>query len=1097
MSQFLSKEKRLLLAQALQSKDKRQLLKQTFTQARPAREPIRRRPDPFSPTPLSSAQQRFWFLHQLDPTKGHCNIVVAFSLTGELDVAAFSETLREIVRRHEILRTVFPLQDGEPAQVLCENAGVDLSVQDLSGFPPSAREEAARAIFHEQSVKPFNIAAEPGVRFRILRLSEKLHWWLLVAHHMVFDTWSMGVFGREMSSIYDALRAGKPPSLEEPEIQYADFTRWERSAQEEDGFVEQLSYWKKRLQGAPELLRLPVDRLRSPFNGHRGKSIPFAFGESLADAMSAISHKERASTFIILLTSLTVLIHRYGGGRDIVIGSAVATRKPAETEALIGCFMNTMVFRTRLTGDPSFRDLLRQVRDEALEAYEHGDVPFERVIAALNPKRSPSYSPYSQVMVIVQNAELPRLAGPSTAISRLPISERFVSQQDLTIHVRSLEGGLRGLIDYNSDLFDEATVERLLKHFEQLISTATSNPDLPISQLDVLTPVEINQLAHDMGGMAATELETDLVHRRIERQVEAAPDRVAIICAGEHLTYGELNRRANNFAYQLIRLGAKPEQRVAVCLKPSVAKAIALLAVLKSGAACIPLDHSMPRARLRAILKKTGPIVLVTERNVAETLDPPSHLPILFISRSQQVPASQMSNPVVPLLADNLAYVLYSSGATGSPKPVMITQGGIENALRRLASRIEFQQDDVLAVFSSGLLHGAMPELFMPLMRGASAEILSIEEVSDSVLLRSGNWPSAATAMQATPLIWRNLLDSGWVNSPGFKALSWGETLPDDLAGCFAARGARVWSLYGSAETTFWSVSKNQFGPDQPISPGIPVSSPAAYVLDEYLKPTPIGVAGELYLGGMNLARGYLGRPDLTAERFLPDPMAVEPGARVYKTGDIFRYSTERKLCFVSRSEHQATINGVRVNLGEIEAELCNHPAISQAVVISNGAMAGQKKLVAYVVPSMNGSDDGAAVQLSLQDLCEFLKMQLPERMMPTDMIVLEAMPQAASAKINRKALPPFEWTGAGAGRQEPSTETERLISRLWSRVLQVERVGVNDDFFDLGGDSLKAQRVLAQVEREIGIRIPVLTAFSNPTVAQLSLHIDRVRRIV
>jgi amino acid adenylation domain-containing protein len=1076
------------------SKEKRQLLAQTLNQARPARHSFVEKRQPYAPAPLSFAQQRLWFLHQLDPTKGHCNTPVAIKLTGALNVDVFRQTLLEVVRRQESFRTTFPLQNGEPVQVVSAQPALDFLVQDLSVLPAAEREPAAKSILHEESLKPFDIATEFCVRFRLLRLSENLHWLVLIAHHMVFDTWSMGVFSREMSTIYGAFSEGQRVPLPEPEIHYADFACWEKQAEEEGRLGRQLAYWKDKLQGAPEMLLLPVDRPRRPFEGSRGKSEPFIFGEQVSNAVHALGQQERSSIFMIMLAAFAILLHRYGSGSDIVIGSAVGNRKLSGTDGLIGCFMNTLLFRVQLAGDQSFRQLLHQIRNDGLEAHEHSDVPFEQVVAALNPKRNPNYSPYSQVMLINQNAELPVFNGSGITIERLPTADRFVSQQDLTIHVRVLKGRLQGLLEYNSDIFDQSTIQQLLKHFEQLLTYAVANLDLPVSQLTVLTPLEIEQVRSETCKTAKSLSDTGFLHEIFEQQVEQTPHKIAVTFEDKQLTYAELNHRANQLAQHLYKLGAKPEQPVVVCLRRSPELVTALLGILKAGAVCIPLDPDMPRPRLRAIFRETAPLAVITESQFIETLDLRNQSTFCMDSDWSVLEDACTHNLNLPLHADNLSYVLYTSGTTGNPKPVMLTHSATAEAIHSLSSAVGFNKDHAPEVFAIRDAEHAVLELFMPLATGGCLAILSNEASTDSQHWFHSVKQAAVTALYASPLTWRKLLDTDQVIPQGLKVLCGGEPLTEELAADLLAKSARVWNLYGAVETLLCSITKQLTAAD-PVAIGSPVANTRALVLDQYAAPAPIGVPCELFIGGNGVARGYLNRPELTAERFVPDPMADEPGARLYKTGDIVRYLANGELCFLYRADHQVLLQGFQVRLGEIEAALRNHSAVDQAIVTARATAKGNKILIAYVVPRQSGD-----ARLSTQDLSEFLKMQLPDYMVPSTFLIVDVLPQTANGKVNRKALPEPEILAIAPTRpafRAPVTETEIAIAAIWAKVLHLERVSIDDDFFDLGGDSLKAQRALARIERELGFAVPIRVAFANPTVALLAGHIDHTRSLV
>lgn len=1089
-----------MLAQVLRSRENRPLLSQTSARLRAPRVNIEPRRDPSAPSPLSFAQQRFWLLHQLDPARGHGNLSIAFRLTGRLNEGALVRTLHKVVCRHESLRTIFPLVNGEVAQTVCAPAKPDFSQCDLTALNDGQREEAAEAILHQEAIKPFDIATESCARFRLLRLSETTYWLLLIAHHIVFDTWSLGVFIREVAAGYEAACNDRPFPLPDLETQYSDFACWEQKAAAEGRFMEHLSYWEKKLRGAPELLTLPLDRPRVPFDGTRGRSEVFGWGRSVAGKGAALGNAERASVFMMLLTALSVLLNRYGCGRDITIGSAFGNRPSHDTEAMIGCFMNTLIFRTQIAGDPSFRQLLRQVRDDSLIVYEHSEAPFQQVVRALNPKRHPSYSPFSQVMLIVQNAELPSLVGRGIELARIPVRERFLPQQDLTFHVRAVDGSLRGVVDYNSDIFDHSTVVRLLRHFEQLLVSALEEPDRPISELSFLHSSEVLQLTVEGDGEAWEKTpEPDLIHHGFERQAARTFDKIGFVDRDEQLTYSELNRRANSLASRLSDLNIGREVPVAVCLTSPAARLIGMLAVLKAGAACMPLDPSMPRARLRAILRSARPAILVTESRIAAAVEQRDGLTFCLYDERVDPGMERTSNPRVQLHPDNLACVLNTSGAEGMPKPVMLTHRALANAVHTLASTTNLADGDALGVLATPPSDRQYVEQLAALAVGTRLAVFVGVDAENGRRLKRAVDNAGVNMMQATPHTWRRLLESGWSSPAGFKLLCWGETLPPDLADDLLADNTLTWNLYGSAETAFLS-SASQLRRGEPVTIGTPVTNARAYVLDEWLHATPAGVAGEFYLSGALLARGYLNRPALTAERFIPNPLARDRGSRLYRTGDIASRSPAGQFSFMYRFGPQTLLQGFQVRLGAIEYALCRHTAISSALVLLRGT-AEQRSVIAYVVPRRSRAADCAGGELSLDALREYLRMQLPDHMMPSAVYVIDVLPQGLCGKTSRRA--PLETERnviASEARQYrvAESETERVVARVWARVLEVEHVGLDDDFFALGCDSLKAERALLEIEKELGVRIVTVgAAFANPTVAQLSEHIDRVKRTV
>lgn len=1089
-----------MLAQVLRSRESRPLLGKASARPRAPRVNIEPRRDPAAPSPLSYAQQRFWLLHQLDPARGHGNLSIAFRLTGRVNEGALVRTLQKVVCRHESLRTIFPLLNGEVAQIVCAPARPDFSQCDLTALDDGQSKKAAEAILHEEAIKPFDIATEPGVRFRLLRLSETTYWLVLIAHHIVFDTWSLGVFIREVAAGYEAACNDRPFPLPDLETQYSDFACWEQKAAAEGRFIEHLSYWESKLRGAPELLTLPLDRPRAPFDGARGRSEVFGFGPSVAGAVAALGNAERASVFMVLLTALSVLLHRYGCGRDITIGSAFGNRPSHDTEAIIGCFMNTLIFRTRITGDPSFRQLLRQVRDDSLIVYEHSEAPFQQVVAALNPKRHPSYSPFSQVMLIVQNAELPSLVGSGIELARLPVWARFLPQQDLIFHVRAIEGSLRGWLDYNSDIFEKSTVLRLLKHFEQLLVSALQEPDRPISRLSFLDPSEVPQLT-DEGDEEVRDktAEPDLVHHDFERQAARTPDKIAFVDDNKGLTYSELNKRANSLAWRLRYLNTGRDQRVAVCLTSPVARLIGMLAILKAGAACMPLDPLMPRARLRAILRSTRPAILVTESRIAAVLDQRDGLTFCLYDARVEPGIGRRSNPRVQLHQDNLACILNTSGAEGMPKPVMLTHRALANAVHTLRSTIGVADGDALGVLTTPPSDRQYVEQLAALAVGTRVVVFVGVDAENGRRLKRAVDNAGVNIMQATPHTWRRLLDSGWSSPVGFKLLCWGETLPPDLAEDLLADNLLTWNLYGSAETSF-AASASELTRGQPVTIGAPETNAHAYVLDECLHTSPAGVAGEFYLSGALLARGYLNRPGLTAERFIPNPLARDRGSRLYRSGDVVSRSPAGQFSFMYRSEPQTLLQGFQVRIGAIEYALCRHTAISSALVLLRGT-AEHRSVIAYVMPRRSRAAEYAGGELSLDAYREFLMMQLPDHMMPSAVYVVDALPQGLCGKTSRRAPLGTEANVIASEERQhrvPESETERVVARVWARVLELERVGLDEDFFALGGDSLKTERALLEIEKELGVSVGTAgAAFANPTVAQLSEHIDRVKRLV
>ncbi|MCA1568554.1 MAG: condensation domain-containing protein [Acidobacteria bacterium] len=1086
VSDFLSNEKRLLLSRALSS-------------AGLQRSSRIRKGDSSGWAPLSFAQERFWFLHHLDTSIGHCNTPIAISLKGALVVDALKQALCEIVSRHEILRSIFTVRDGEPAQIVLTQASPKILTADFTELPFHFRESAARRSFKEEALRPFNIASEPCIRFKLARLSEDLHWLLVVAHHIIFDTWSLGVFSRELFGTYEALMQKRPSPLPELEIQYADFARWERTPENQGRLKAQLSYWKDKLRGAQELSPLPLDHPRQGGRGRPGQAEPFCLGDDLVGPLQNLARREGVSVFVVLLAALKILLYRYSGERDVVVSSAVGNRKRPETEPLIGCFINTLLFRMRVEGDPTFREFLRQVREIVLEAHDNEDVPFEQVVAATRPSRNLSYSPFAQVILVFQNADLEVPAGSGLQVSRIELGNRLVAQQDLGIHIRLRGAVMNGIAEYNPDLFEASTIRRMLAHFEGMLRAGLSSPETRISGLEYMSEAERG--AAVLVGATAGEksLQGVTLPGVIERQARMLPHSIAIACDDVHLSYGELDRRADHLASQLLELGLGPEARVAVYLPWAPAMAVAILGILKAGAACVLLGPELTRPRLQAILRDTTASVVVTQPQNLGLFESQKQTVLLLDSGadSSSVAKSVLDRGASPSL-ESLAFVVQTSGHTGPPKSVMATYGSTCAALCSAWAMKAFTPDDVFLSASPTPAIDSVLELLFPLSIGAKVVLTPEGRIQDGSRLRKILEETDCTALQATPLIWQALLNSGWKGRKGFKAVSTGDVLSPTLCDRLAANGNTVWNIYGSAEA-----GSHRIFAELEITKKAPIGRPApgigCYVLNASQRPVPRGAAGELCIGGENLNRGYFNDPKLTAQRFIPDPFSGKPGARMYRTGDLVEYDDCGQLYFRCRADGVAKIDERVIRLGEVAAALRNSTAVADAAVVAQATPSG-KRILAYVTLNEDSPSRASGPPQGVEkELREFLKLHLSTYMLPSEIMAIDALPIGPHGKLERKALPPVE---SLSGRQAtayraPSTQTETVLVELWAQVLKVDRIGVDDDFFDLGGDSLKAQRMIAHIEERLKVNVPTQVAFANPTVAQLAIYIDRMRQVV
>ncbi|HEX5885293.1 MAG TPA: amino acid adenylation domain-containing protein, partial [Pyrinomonadaceae bacterium] len=1079
MSEFLSPEKRQLLAKALST-------------AAHQKTPTIARRNSDDPAPLSFAQQRIWFIQQLNPDNPQYNTPVGVSLKGPLNIPALERTLTEIVRRQEVFRTIFRTIDGQPAQVVLPAFDLRLTIRDLSEHPSTDRQAVAQRIIDEESARPFDFDAGPLVRFLLLRLAEDEHWLNLVTHHMVFDTWSIDIFGRELTAIYGALVEGRPLPLQDLPIQYADFSLWQRERFQGEELQRQLAYWTKKLSGAPPLLMLPSDRPRPPVQSYRGRIQPFSLSEDLTASLNQLSRAEGVTLFMTLMAAFQTLLHRYSGQQEIVAGTATGNRNRREMEGLIGCFINSLVFRTDFSSDPTFREVLDQVRQLSLEASANQDVPFEQVVAALHPKRDLSYAPLTQVMLTLQNTQLSTPVAAGLQINRLSMPERMAAQYDLMINCRDSGSKINGLLEYNTDLFDPTTAHRILGHFETLLRSAVAHPELRVSALELMTEPERLQLVSGLNETRTEFQEHGFVPDLIQKQAEQRPQSVAVTFESQRLTYDQLNSRANQLAHYLRGLGVGPEEVVGVCLERGLNMVIAVLGILKAGGAYLPLDPAYPRDRLEFMINDSEPSVLLTQEKFSQPLSSARQQVVCIDSDWRRIEFESTENPDTTLSAGNLAYLLYTSGSTGLPKGVMVTHGSLKNFLLSMSRTLEMTSDDILAAVTTLTFDIAGLELYLPLIVGARVGLVSREKGSDGRLLRDEIANLGATALQGTPATWRMLLEAGVQLMPWFKVFCGGEAMTADLKHQLMGTGAKVWNLYGPTETTIWSTVK-RLDPDCPPTIGQPLANTQIYVLNRSLQPTPAGVAGELYIGGAGLARGYLKRPELTSERFVPNPFSDEPGACLYRTGDLVRYLPNGDIEYLDRIDLQIKIRGFRIELGEIETVLGQHPGVRQAVVAARENPSGEKVLVAYVVLE---EDAAKSSHVRLDELREFLRRSLPAYMVPASFVLLDELPKSPAGKIDRKALHELKPLDQEKPFIAPRTPTEFLIAGIWSELLGTDRISVEEDFFELGGDSLLIQRMLAKVMQAVEVTVPLRTVFLNPSVAHIASIVDRTREI-
>ncbi|HSF38969.1 MAG TPA: non-ribosomal peptide synthase/polyketide synthase [Thermoanaerobaculia bacterium] len=1026
--------------------------------------------------PLSFAQQRLWFLQQLEPDSAAYNISQALRIRGPLDVAAAERTLQEIVRRHEVLRTTFPAVDGRPVQRIEPAARLDLPVRELPPGPDG--EERAREAFRAEAQRPFDLAHEIPLRAELLRLGPGDHVLLLTTHHIASDAWSVAVLEREVTALYEAFAAGRPSPLPELTVQYADFARWQREWLQGEVLERQLAAWRDTLAGAPPVLELPLDRPRPPVASPRGERLPFALPAALSRSLAELGRSRSLTRFMTLLAGFQALLARSSGQSDLSVGTPIAGRRHVETEGLIGFFVNTLVMRVRLDAAWTFEALLAEVRDLALLAYTHQDLPFERLVDELAPERSLQHTPLFQVMLVLQNVERSGVRAAGLELSPFG-GEPGVVKLDLLLSLIEEDGGIRGELDFRTELFDRTTIARMAGHLVVLLENAAAAPQTLLSDLALLTPAERHQLVAEWNDTVEAREEELTLLDRIEAQVARAPEAVAVACEGEAITYAELDESAERLARRLARLGVGPEILVGVCAGRSPMLLVALLAVLKAGGAYVPLDPDHPRERLGHILGDSGARVLLTEQALLSRLPTPEATVVLLDGDPGEEPGA----PLRRALPENLAYVIYTSGSTGQPKGVAVRHRGVTNYLATLAARPGLTAGDVMMAVTTVSFDIAITELFLPLTVGARIELVSRETASDAALLGAALESAGATCLQATPATWTLLVEGGWLGRPGLKALCGGEALPRLLADKLLPRVAELWNVYGPTEATVWSALVRVGPGERAVPVGLPLGNTAVHLLARHGELVPLGAAGELAIGGDGLARGYHGRPDLTAERFVPDPFGA-PGARLYRTGDLARRRSDGSLELLGRIDHQVKIRGFRIEPGEIEAVLATHPRVRECAVVARQDGPGVLRLVGYVVPHADAVPEAA-------ELRGFLGERLPSYMVPAAFVLLGSLPLSPNGKLDRTALPEPSRESAGPGDDVPRTLAEITLAGIWEDVLGVARIGLHDNFFELGGDSILSVQIVARAHQK-GLRLTPRQIFERPTVSGLASLAER-----
>ncbi len=1054
-----------------------------------------------STAPLSSGQEQLWFLAQMMPDTPLYNESLTLSLSAAIDVSALEESLNEFINRYAIWRTTFAAVDGQPAQVIHPFAYTRLPLIDLRALPLVAREAEALRLATAEAAKPFDLARGPLLRALLVRLEDEKYRLFMTLHHIIFDAVSINrVFLPELYTLYQAFAQGKPMSLYPLPLQYADFSAWEREKLRKETFSQQLAYWKQQLAGAPQVLNLPTDRPRPALQSYRGSMQVFALPLDVSEALKALSLQEHVTLYMLLAAAFQVLLQRYTGQDDLLLGTITSSRKASEVQHVVGYFLNTLVLRTDLSGNPTFLELLRRVKNIILSARQHEDIPFDVIVKELQPERSLSYQPLVQVILAYQ-PQLPLLPAGWT-VSQTDL-QTHISKFDLSLELDDRPEGLTGRFIYNTDLFDASTISRTLGHWQTLLEGISVNPARHLSELPLLTEEEEHLLLVDWNDTASSYPRDRCIHQLFEAQVERTPDAVAITFEDEYLTYRELNCQANQLAHSLRELGVGPEVLVGLYLERSIEMIVALLGILKAGGAYVPLDPTYPSERLAFMLDDSQVSVLVTQQSLlAGIAEVKAHVICRERDWNSMARMSE-ENLVSEVKGENLVYVIYTSGSTGRPKGVAVEQKQLLNYLHGMLQRLDLPAGSSFATISTLATDLGNTSIFPSLCTGGCLHVISRERATDAHALADYFQSHPIDCLKITPshLAALQTLSQTKPIMPLRRLIIGGEASSWEWVNKLQALAPEcmIFNHYGPTETTVgvltYRVEKDQEQDEQSYRTtplGRPIANTQIYLLDQYRCPVPIGVPGEVYIGGASVARGYLNQPELTTERFIPDPFCAKLGARLYKTGDLARYLPDGNIEFLGRIDDQIKLRGFRIELGEIEAVLRQHPAVQEAVVVAREATPGDKRLTAYVIPQRGQAISGA-------DLQSYLMNHVPNYMVPAAVVLLEAFPFTPNGKIDRRSLPapPCAQEVQSQGRVGPRTPLEAEVAQIWSQVMGINTVDIHADFFALGGHSLLALQMITHLRASLHIELSLRSFFQAPTVAGLAAYISQQQEVV
>ena len=1034
--------------------------------------------------PLSFAQQRLWFLDRLNLQSPQYNLSKGLILKGSLNIEALKKSFNKIIRRHKVLQAYFIEENGQPVQIFDQEVKMPMGFTDLRNIPEKDRRAKVEELAKVEARTPFALEKAPLIRGNLICINENEHILVLAVHHIVFDGWSFGILLKELNFYYEGYLNGEEKTLPELPIQYADFSERQKENIQAGYLNNQLKYWKKQLEGSLTVLDLPLDKQRPPIQTYDGAKFTSFIPAELVKELQIYARKEKVTLYMVLLAAFDVLLYRYSGQSDIIVGSPIANRNRKDIEGIIGFFTNNIILRSSFTNEITFNELLKKVKNVTIEAYSNQDVPFEKIVEELHIERDMSRNPLFQVLFGMQNMPLPNMEFSKLDISMLDIDARY-SRFDLSVDIRNVGEALAADFEYNTDLYNDDTITRMAGHYRQLLAGIVKNPYLLLDEYEILTAEEKKIILYDWNDTKEDIADFSNWTELFEKQAGVTPNAVAVVCGNQQMTYVELDESSNRLAQYLQSCGVEAETIVGVYIDRSVDMLVGLLAIHKTGAAYLPMDPIFPKERLAYMVEDANVSIILSEKKLSDTFSQHKARVICLDSQWDIISKYSTERVAQNKAAHNLAYLIYTSGSTGKPKGVQIEQHALINLLLSLAKKTDVKETDALLAVTTLSFDIAGLELYMPLICGAKVIIAQRDDVTDGSKLIRILKEQSVTMMQATPATWRLLIESGWTGCKNLKILCGGEALPRDLSKQLIDRCSTLFNVYGPTETTIWSTIDRVESNTRTVSIGKPIANTQVYVVDKFMNPVPVGIPGELLIGGAGLARGYMNLPVLTNEKFIPDLFSKKQGALLYRTGDVVKFTSNGKLEYVGRKDNQVKIRGFRIELGEIEALITLEQSVKECIVVAKELIPGEKSLVAYII----SSSETISTDIDTEYIRKSLKEKLPDYMVPTAIMMMDSFPMTPNGKIDRKALPEPERiiTKHEINYMAPSSKNEKQLESIWKEVLKLDNIDINSNFFDLGGHSLLLAQVRSKIGNVLNKEISMLELFKYPTIAALS----------